>query len=160
MPIMVYRHKRTWLFGLLMLCGLLVGGHYLFGSWKTHRVIELATPDCDLRHGPCATTLPSGERIELRIKPVYMPVLTSVHLEVKTEKIPVRKIYIYFKGADMNMGEFRYNLLPQKGGLYSAQTILPTCIQEHMLWHAVVHVETNKKDYSAAFLLTNQRPKA
>jgi len=86
-----------------------------------------------------------------------MPVLTSVQLEVKTG-IPVKKMSIYFKGAEMNMGEFRTVLLPQKEGIYSAQTILPTCIQDNMVWHAVVQIEAGSKRYNAPFVLINQRP--
>ena len=159
MPLFSRDPKRIWLISLLVLAFSLVLGYYVYLSWKTSKVVTLPAPDCDLIHGPCTSKLASGESIELRIKPTYMPVLTSVHLEVKTDKIPVRKMYVYFKGADMNMGEFRFTLLPQRDGIYSAQTILPTCIQEDMLWHAVVQIETNKKMYDASFKLTNQRPK-
>ena len=153
------RSKRIWLFSLLTIPAVAAIGYFGYLTWKTSKVVNLPTPDCDLIGGPCTSTLSSGESIELRIKPTYMPVLTSVHLEVKTDKIPVRKMYVYFKGADMNMGEFRFTLLPQRDGIYSAQTILPTCIQEDMLWNAVVQIETNKKMYNAEFKLTNQRPK-
>lgn len=87
-----------------------------------------------------------------------MPVLTSLQLEVKTSQIPVKKIFIYFKGAEMNMGEFRYPLSRQKDGIYSAQSILPTCIDDQMIWHAIVHIETLNKHYRAPFVLINQRP--
>lgn len=87
-----------------------------------------------------------------------MPVLTTLQLEVKTEHIPVKRVYIYFKGAEMNMGEFRYQLTKQKDGAWTTQTILPTCIHDHMVWHAVVHIETSKKRYNAPFVFINQRP--
>jgi hypothetical protein len=151
-------NKKIWLGCLSLFIGLSIFSYFFYGRWRTSQVITLPSPNCDLRLGPCASTLPTGERIELRMKPTYMPVLTSVHLEVKTDHIPVRKMFVYFKGADMNMGEFRFTLLPQKEGIYSAQTILPTCMQEQMIWHAVVDIESSHKRYNAAFMLVNQRP--
>ncbi|MGE3319697.1 MAG: hypothetical protein AB7I18_10430 [Candidatus Berkiella sp.] len=143
--------------GLFVLLGSLFCAIQFYDSWKTSKIVTLPVPDCDLRRGPCISELPSGERIELHVKPTHMPVLTSVQLEVKTQ-IPVKKMSIYFKGAEMNMGEFRTVLLPQKEGIYSAQTILPTCIQDNMVWHAVVQIEAKNKRYSAPFVLINQRP--
>lgn len=153
---------RQWLLGTLSLfLGLFfVLGYYGWVSWKTSNIIELKVADCDFRFGPCAAKLPSGEAFELQIIPTHMPVLTSVQLRVKIEKIPVNKIYVNFKGAEMNMGEFRYDLSRQKEGHFSTHTILPTCIHDQMLWHAVVHIETPKKSYRAPFLFINQRPAA
>ncbi len=157
MPISLRQDKWLFLGGLFVLLSSLFCGYQFYTSWKTSRIVTLSVPDCDLRRGPCVSQLPSGERIELHVKPTHMPVLTSVQLEVKTA-IPVKKMCIYFKGAEMNMGEFRTVLLPQKEGIYSAQTILPTCIQDNMVWHAVVQIEAKNKRYSAPFVLINQRP--
>src|SRR5579872_4085330 len=123
-------NKKIWLGSLVVFIGLFFSSYFFYTRWKTSQIITLPTPNCDLRLGACSATLPTGERIELRMRPTYMPVLTSVHLEVKTNQIPVRKMSVFFKGVDMNMGEFRFTLLPQKEGVYSAQTILPTCLQE------------------------------
>lgn len=153
------KHNKWVLAGsLIVFLGSLFGAYHFYSSWKNFGMVSLPIPDCDLQKGPCTSLLPSGERIELNIKPTNMPVLTSLRLEVKTENIAVKKIYIYFKGAEMNMGEFRYALTQQKEGVYSAQTILPTCIQDNMVWHAVVYIETPTKRYSAPFVLINQRP--
>lgn len=160
MPIL-WRHDK-WLLigGLCVLFVSLFCAYYFYVSWKTLNYITLPIPDCDLRQGPCVSTLPTGEKIELEINPTHMPVLTSVLLKVKTEKIRVKKIDIYFKGAEMNMGEFRYNLEHQKDGIYSTQTILPTCIHDHMIWHAIIHIEAPHIRYSAPFVFINQRPEA
>lgn len=144
--------------GLVVLLGSLACAYHLYASWRTMNVISLPVPDCDLSQRACSSLLPTGERIELSIKPTHMPVLTSLQLEVKTEHIPVKKMFIYFKGAEMDMGEFRFSLLRQKEGFYSTQTILPTCIHDNMVWHAVVHIEAGKKRYSAPFVFINQRP--
>lgn len=127
-------------------------------SWSSFKDITLPSPDCDLRKNACVTSLPSGEMISLSIIPTHMPVLTSIQIEVKTEKIPVRKVYVEFKGAEMNMGEFRTILKRYKHGKYATQTILPTCMHEEMLWHAVVHVESHHNHYRAPFLLVAEHP--
>jgi hypothetical protein len=134
--------------------------YQFYASFKTLKIITFPVPDCDLRKGPCLSKLPTGESIELDIRPTQMPVLTYVQLKVKTDQILVKKVSIYFKGAEMNMGEFRYTLLMQKEGSYSTQTILPTCIHDHMVWHAIVHIEAPNKRYSAPFVFINQRPAA
>lgn len=157
MPISLRQDKWLLAGGLFVLLGSLFFAVQFYNSWKTSRIITLPVPDCDLRLGPCVSVLPTGERIELHVKPTHMPVLTSVQLEVKTQ-IPVKKMSINFKGAEMNMGEFRSTLLPQKEGIYSAQTILPTCIHDNMIWRAVLQIDAGNKHYSAPFVLINQRP--
>jgi len=155
----IFLRRDKWLLpGGFLLLSALFFAYYLYASWRTS--VYLPASNCDLRQGACASLLPSGERIELQIKPTHMPVLTSLLLEVKTDNISVKKAFIYFKGAEMNMGEFRYTLLHQKNGIYATQTILPTCIHDHMVWHAVVHIETPNKRYNAPFVFINQRPQA
>lgn len=146
---------------LASLCVLFVslfGIYQLYASWATFKSVSLPIPDCDLRQGPCVSTLPTGESITLSIKPTHMPVLTSVQIDVKTKKIKAKKMVIYFKGAEMKMGEFKYNLTRQKDNAYSTQTILPTCIHDQMVWHAVIYIETANKRYSAPFIFINERP--
>lgn len=150
--------KRSVSTGIGITFLVLIISYYCYHRWQSLDFIALPIPECDLRNGPCLSTLPTGESIELHIKPTHMPVLTSVQLRVKTQKIRAKKIFIDFKGTEMNMGEFRYNLELQKDGYYSTQTILPTCIHEQMIWQAVVHVESSNKHYHAAFVFTNQKP--
>lgn len=132
--------------------------YHFVKSWSSFKDITLPSPDCDLRNSSCSTSLPTGEKISLSIIPTHMPVLTSIQIEVKTEKIPAHKVYVEFKGAEMNMGEFRTILKRYKQGKYTTQTILPTCMHEEMLWHAVVHVESHNNHYRAPFLLVAERP--
>jgi len=89
-----------------------------------------------------------------------MPVLTSLQLEVRAENIPIKKMFIEFKGTEMDMGKFKYSLTPtrQKYGMYTAQTILPTCAEENMVWQGTIHIETARKNYDAPFIIVNQRP--
>ncbi|MFI4938037.1 MAG: hypothetical protein ACHQJ6_05955 [Candidatus Berkiellales bacterium] len=156
----VFRRNNKWLLlsSMTILLAVCFYIYYLYASWRTLGTVTLPTPDCEVSHGPCVSTLPNGDAIELRIKNTHMPVLTSVQLEVKTKIPGTKKIYVNFKGAEMNMGEFQYDLLPQKSGIFSAQTILPTCISDQMVWHAIVNVETSNKKYVAPFILVNQKP--
>lgn len=158
MPIFLRRDQWLLVGGLFILSGSLISAYFLYSSWLNSKTITLPIPECDLRQGPCSSTLPTGEQVELRIKNTHMPILTSLQLEVKTQRIPVEKMFISFKGVEMNMGEYKYTLYPQKGGIYTTKTILPTCMQESMLWHATIHIETSHKNYAAPFILVNQRP--
>ena len=131
-----------------------------YASWKAMNTLVFSVPECDLSLGPCVSKLASGEAIELRIKPTRMPVLTSLKIAVKTENISANKIIVTFKGSEMNMGEFQYSLVPQKNGVYTTQTILPSCIHEQMAWHTTVKIEGYRKHYIASFVFINQRPES
>lgn len=131
---------------------------FLYFRWQRIERINVPMNHCDLRKGPCVSELVSGEIISLQINPTNMPVLTSIVLEVKTQHIPVEKMQINFKGKDMNMGEFTYNLQPRKNGIYTVQTILPTCVQEEMVWQAVLNIDTQNKHYRVPFHVVNERP--
>jgi len=131
---------------------------FLYFRWQRIERIEVPMGHCDLRQGACISELASGEIITLQIKPTSMPVLTSIVLEVKTQNIPVEKMQINFKGKEMNMGEFTYTLQPRKNGIYTVQTILPTCVQEKMIWQAVLNIDTQNKHYRVPFHVVNERP--
>ncbi|MCS5707435.1 hypothetical protein CC99x_000810 [Candidatus Berkiella cookevillensis] len=132
---------------------------YCYHHWKNIKLVNLPVTNCDLRAGPCVTTLPNGEMLSLKITPTNMPVLTSVMLEVKTQELPIKKMNIHFKGKEMDMGEFKYALQLKKSGLYTAQTILPTCVHDEMIWHAVLKVDTKSEHYTVPFILVNQKPR-
>jgi len=155
MRIFLNKRKGLLLGGLLLL---IAASAYCYLNWKKASIICFPLPKCDPSQGPCTSSLPSGESVELRIRPTHMPVLTSLQLEIRTQKIAVKKIFVYFKGVEMNMGEFRYTLSRQKDGSYTAQTILPTCIHDNMAWHAVVRIEALNKHYKADFIVINKRP--
>lgn len=132
---------------------------YCYHHWKSTVLVDLPATNCDLRAGPCITTLPNGETLSLKITHTNMPVLTSVILEVKTQELPIKKMSIHFKGKEMDMGEFKYALQLKRNGLYTAQTILPTCVHDEMIWHAVLDIDTKSAHYTVPFILVNQKPK-
>lgn len=131
---------------------------YFYIRWQNYERIDVPMSHCDLRKGACVAELASGEKITLQIKPTNMPVLTSIVLEVKTQNIPVEKMHINFKGKEMNMGEFTYTLKPKHNGIYTVQTILPTCVQDKMIWEALLDIDTQCKHYRVPFQIINERP--
>jgi len=153
-------HQKVWL-SLLALVAFSCFFYLIYTRNSAARtIIPLPAAHCDHAKGVCISTLPTGERVELTIKPTFMPVLTSIYLEAKTHKIPVQRMFVDFKGVDMSMGEFRFTLLPQKNGIYSAQTVLPTCVHRQMTWSATVNIESSRKTYNITFQLVNERPEA
>lgn len=127
---------------------------------KYTHFVDLPMINCDLRNGPCRAELQHDEFISLKITPTNMPVLTSVMLEVRTpSKLPIKNMSINFKGKEMNMGEFSYQFQSDKKGVYTAQTVLPTCIHDEMVWQAILSVSTQHTNYTVPFLLINEKPK-
>jgi hypothetical protein len=151
-------NKKIWLSFLFIVVGLPGFSYFIYVKWKAAHTIILPPAKCDLKTKTCLSTLPTGEQIEIQIKSTFMPVLTSVRLEAKTHKIPVQKMLVRFKGVDMDMGKFSFVMLPQKNGTYSAQTIIPTCLQEQMLWETIIEIKSSPKDYHASFIVLNERP--
>lgn len=135
----------------------IASAYHFIDSWSNFEEILLLQPDCDPGESLCAVTSNANETIELSIKQTHMPVLTSIQSEVRTQKIPVQKIYIEFRGTEMDMGKFHTTLQRRQHGLYTSQTILPTCAHEQMMWNAVVHIESRHKHFVAPFLLVTQR---
>lgn len=154
--------RVNWLSGFLaavvILACLLWFGQGLWQRVRPASIIMLPTPDCDLRTGPCQTALDSGESIELSSLPTNLPALTPVLLQVKTAHLSVRKVTVDFKGLEMPMGEYHYQLSPQGKSLYTARTMLPTCKNPEMAWVVNVTVDTGQQKYCAPFVLVNERP--
>ena len=153
------RERIIFIGGLVALLTFSVGGFRYYDHCKKIPVTQLPSLECDLQKGPCTAALPTGANLELKVKQTHMPVLTNLQMDVRIHDLAVKKMYIEFKGAEMNMGEYHYELVPQKNHtLFSAQTILPTCIEENMIWDATLHVETHKNHYLMAFTIVNTRP--
>lgn len=153
------RERIIFVSGLVALLTIFIAAFYYFEHWKKIAPTILPPLACDLQKGPCSAHLPTGASLELKVKQTHMPVLTNLQMDVRIRDLAVKRMYIEFKGAEMNMGEYHYELLPQKQHtLFSAQTILPTCIEENMIWDAMLHVETNKNHYQMAFTIVNTRP--
>lgn len=153
------RERIIYLTGLVILLVFIIGGFYALHRDSPISIVQLPPLDCDLRSGPCVLEMPSGDKLELKVKQTHMPVLTNLQMDVKVDEIGVKKMYIDFKGAEMDMGKYRYELQPQRQrNVYSAQTILPTCIEDKMIWNATLHIQTNKHNYQMAFTIVNERP--
>lgn len=155
------RDKIIYFTGLIVVLVFCLGSFYYFNQDKPISIVRLPPLECDLQQGPCQLELPNGQHLELKVKQTHMPVLTNLQMDVKISQMPVKKMLIEFKGAEMDMGKYRYELLPQKQhNVFSAQTILPTCIEDKMIWNATLRIQTNKHDYQMAFVIVNERPHA
>lgn len=133
---------------------------YFYLEYKQTHKIDLPITNCDLREGPCSAVLPNGEILQLKITPTNMPVLTSVMLEVRTpHALKIKNMHIRFKGKEMNMGEFHYVFQCQKEGIYTAQTVLPTCVHDQMIWEATLNIDAKREQLTVPFLLVNEKPK-
>lgn len=147
----------AWLIGFSLLG---IAGYFYLQKKRIEQV-DLPIINCDLRSGPCSAHLPTGQTLSLKITPTNMPVLTSVVLEVRTpDQLHVKKMKIHFKGKEMDMGEFNYEFKMQKSGVYTAQTILPTCVHDEMVWQAILNISSKKTSYTVPFILINEKPKS
>jgi hypothetical protein len=108
-------------------------------------------PNCDLRAGPCTSTLPSGGKVSFGIEPREIPLVKPLQLKVTVEGREVKNAEIDFVGVDMNMGYNRPKLAAQGGGAFTGDGILPVCVRDAMEWEARVMLNTDSGLVSAPF---------
>ncbi len=123
-------------------------------------VTESATSDpaCDLRAGPCTSSLPGGGHISFSITPETIPVLKPLTLEVTLDGLEVSSVEVDFKGVDMNMGFNRSKLDPRGEGIYTGTGTIPVCIRDAMEWEARVLARTGKGLVAAPFRFIAVKP--
>ena len=123
-------------------------------------VTESATldPACDLRAGPCMSSLPGGGRISFSIKPESIPVLKPLTLEVKLDGLEASSVEVDFRGIDMNMGFNRSKLDPLGEGVYTGTGTIPVCIRDAMEWEARVLTRTDAGLVAAPFRFITVKP--
>jgi hypothetical protein len=117
-------------------------------------------PDCDLRVGPCVTTLDDGGRVSLSIEPREIPVMMPLRLRVKLEDVAAEAVAIDFKGADMNMGFNRVKLAQSGEGEFTGQGTLPVCVRDAMEWEARVLISRPDGLLSVPYRFITVRPGA
>ncbi|MEO5343717.1 MAG: hypothetical protein H7842_10345 [Gammaproteobacteria bacterium SHHR-1] len=108
-------------------------------------------PDCNLRVGPCVTTLPDGGELSLSIEPRNIPMVTPLHLQVRLKGVKADAVEVDFSGVDMYMGYNRVPLENQGDGLYQGEGRLPVCVYDAMEWEAQVLVKDSKGLLSVPF---------
>ncbi len=117
-----------------------------------------ANPACDLRAGPCISSLPGGGRISFSIVPETIPVLKPLTLEVKLDGLEASSVEVDFRGIDMNMGFNRSKLDPRGEGIYTGTGTIPVCIRDAMEWEARVLARTGKGLVAAPFRFITVKP--
>ncbi|MBA1332522.1 hypothetical protein QQ73_15995 [Candidatus Endoriftia persephone str. Guaymas] len=115
-------------------------------------------PGCDLRAGPCVSSLPGGGSISFVIEPREIPLVRPLQLQVTLQGIEAERVEVDFKGVDMNMGFNRPQLSRVAEGRYSGKGILPVCVRDAMEWEATVLVTTDDGLLAAPYRFITVKP--
>lgn len=118
----------------------------------------VADSTCDLRTGPCVTTIAPAGRISFSIEPREIPIMKPLRLRVEVTDIDSRSVEVDFSGVDMNMGFNRVALERVGAGGYVGKAMLPVCIRDTMEWEAKVMVDTPQGLISVAYRFVTARP--
>lgn len=95
-------------------------------------------PSCDLRAGPCETSLPEGGKVSFAIAPRSIPVVKPLQLEVFVDDQSIDQVSVDISGVDMNMGTNLVKMISQGNGSFTGNTSLSVCIRDVMEWEAKV----------------------
>lgn len=116
-----------------------------------------AFPDvhCDLHQQACSAELPNGGRVELSVGTRPIPMVKPFRVEVKVSGVEAKLVEIDFAGIDMNMGLNRPQLLPQGGGVFTAEATLPVCITGLMEWQATVLLDVGNQSIAIPYRFTS-----
>ncbi|MEJ2692266.1 MAG: hypothetical protein P8166_04200 [Candidatus Thiodiazotropha sp.] len=101
-----------------------------------------ADPACDLRAGPCTSTLDSDSRVSFAIEPREIPLVKPLQLRVELQGLEARQVEVDFSGVDMNMGFNRFKLSATGAGGFTGEGMLPVCVRDAMEWEARVLIST------------------
>ena len=154
--------SRTLLWGIAIFLFAALSGVAIYRVWPLLNpdVTQSATADaaCDLRAGPCMSSLPGGGRISFSITPQNIPVLKPLTLEVKLDGLEASSVEVDFRGIDMNMGFNRSKLDPRGKGTYTGTGTIPVCMRDAMEWEARVLARTDTGLVAAPFRFITVKP--
>ncbi|GAB4346493.1 MAG: hypothetical protein Kow006_05060 [Gammaproteobacteria bacterium] len=149
---------------LLIVPLLLVVAVVAAAAWKLWPILHpeiIATADsatpCDLHQGPCTMVFDGGVRVTLSIEPRPVKVMEPLTLTVETGVESPWSVEVDFTGVSMNMGYNRPLLKDAGEGLFTGETMLPTCIRNEMEWQANVLIRTARGYLSAPYRFTTVR---
>jgi len=100
-------------------------------------------PNCDLRAGPCVTTLQDGSTVSFGIEPRTIPVAKTLDIEVKISGRTVEAVTIDLNGVNMKMPPNRVNLKSSGKSNFKGQAGLMFCTLSAMEWETVVELKTS-----------------
>lgn len=148
----VTNNRLWWIAGVLFL---------LLAAAAAYKAMPLLNPElqavapldssCDLRAGPCTSSLPGGGRVTFAIPTEGIPLVKPLDLEVKLEGISASSVEVDFVGIGMNMGYNRPRLDAKGGGVYVGTGMLPVCVRVAMEWEARVLVRSERGLLAAPF---------
>lgn len=101
-------------------------------------------PECDLRAGPCVTTLDDGSQVSFEIQQKTIPVAKTLDIEVKVSGLAVESIMLDINGVNMKMPPNRVELKPSGLSQFNGQAGLMFCTRDAMEWETVVELKTSK----------------
>ena len=108
-------------------------------------------PHCDLRRGPCTSSLPGGGVLTFEITPHDIPLVQPLELKVETRGVSATAAEVDFSGVEMYMGFNRPTLQAQAQNRFSGSGILPVCTRNRMEWEARVLLDTADGRLAAPF---------
>ena len=151
---------RLWLINALAAVLLLLGAAaWLFWPEPQPEVIELkASPDCDLRAGPCELEAPDGTRVRFGIEPRDIPVGKTLQLNVEIEGRNADQAAVDINGVDMDMGLRPYPLQSRDGKHFSGPGGLNFCSRGIMEWEARVRLKQGDRELIAPFRFITVAP--
>lgn len=121
----------------------------------------IATADssvyCDLHQGPCTREFDDGRRVTLSITPNPVKVMEPLTLKVETTSESPWSVEVDITGISMNMGYNRPMLKEAGKGVFTGESMLPTCIRKEMDWEANVLIRTAEGYLSAPYRFTTVR---
>ncbi|MEJ2621529.1 MAG: hypothetical protein P8163_15070 [Candidatus Thiodiazotropha sp.] len=115
-------------------------------------------PACDLRAGPCRSSINDQVEVEFSIEPKGIPLVKPLKLNVDVSGTDVDRVEVDFAGVDMNMGYNRVALQPVSEGRFEGQGMIPVCVRDSMEWEAKVLVSTKQGLLSAPYRFVTVRP--
>ncbi len=151
---------RVWVIQIVLCLLLFILGGLGLQYWirsqfhlETLPRIYFPASECLQPKESCATRLPTGEALALKILPTPLPVLSPVAIELRLQALNASNVEIQFSNADKTLEAHHLNLALHGPGYYTGQTILPTYNQEYTLWKVMVKVSCVDSEYWAPFEL-------
>lgn len=113
---------------------------------QSQEIIERAAlnPECRAAGFPCRVKLKGGGSVQLTISPQPVEVMKPLKVQIKFNRVEVKRVVAQFNGVGMNMGMNRYIFSKESDGTFLATVTLPVCIRSRMEWIAEILLETEK----------------
>jgi len=135
---------------------LAVLGKMLFHATAGPTVLPLGET-CSLSKETCSARLPDGGTLKFSLGPRPVPLLQTLTLEIRISDSDAHPVEVGFTGVDVPMAFSRAYPAPAPGGIYTAQTMLPLCASDRMVWQASVLLEKGDDRLLVPFRFETER---